>query len=159
MLFKSFFVVSGKGVSKNSSLMAFDKALVDAGIAQCNLVQVSSILPSGAKEINPADIKPGTITFTVLSREDGLQGKEITAGVAWARCKMDGRDTYGLVVEDHGKKTMEECKRDLKIKLEEMADARKMEIIKYSTEISNLKDIPEKSFGCVVSALIYASEG
>ncbi len=155
MLFKNFFVVSGRGTSSNSSLTAFDRALFEAGIAQCNLVSVSSILPAGAKEINPLDIKPGTVTFTVMSREYGCCGDEITAGIAWAHCKAGGKETYGLVVEDHGKKTVEECKRDLKIKLEEMAEARNMEIAKYCSEIATLKDIPEKNFGCAVAALIY----
>jgi hypothetical protein len=39
-----------------------------------------------------------------------------------------------------------------------MAEARKMTIVKYDSQISSLKDIPKKNFGCVVSALIYVPE-
>jgi arginine decarboxylase len=155
MLFKNFFVVSGRGVSKTSSLMAFDKALAEAGISQCNLVSVSSILPSGAKAVKPVEIKPGSITFTVLARADGVQGEEVTAGVAWACCKCRGKETYGIVAEDHGNKSKGECERDLKVKIQEMAEVRKMTIIKYDSKIVTIKEVPENSFGCAVAALIY----
>jgi len=158
MLFKNFFVVSGGGASRNSSLTAFDRALFKAGIAQCNLVQVSSILPEGAMQVKPAKIEPGSVTFTVMSREDGLHGEEITAGIGWAHCKVNGKDSYGIVVEDHGKKTVEECRRDLRIKLEEMAEARKMDIAEYDIEIAHMNDIPQNTFGCVAAALIYVNE-
>jgi len=155
MLFKNFFVVSGSGVSRTSGLMAFDKALAEAGIAQCNLVSVSSILPLNAKAVKPAGIKPGSITFTVLARADGVQGEEITAGIAWAHCKSRGEETYGIVAEDHGNKSKGECERDLKTKIGEMAEARKMTLVKYDSKIATLKEVPANSFGCVVSALVY----
>jgi len=156
MIFKRFFVVDGRGVSRTSDLMAFDKALFESGISQCNLVPVSSILPAESAEIAPIPITPGEITFTVLSREDGIAGEDITAGIAWAYCSKGGRKSYGIVAEDHGKKTREECERDLRIKINEMAYARGMEAVEYHSRISDLQDIPPKSFGCVVSALIYS---
>ena len=70
MILKKYFVVTGAGVSRTSPLTAFDRALADAGISQCNLVQVSSILPEGAEQVEPADITPGSITFCVLARCD-----------------------------------------------------------------------------------------
>jgi len=90
-----------------------------------------------------------------LARADGVQGEEITAGVAWAFCRCKGKETYGIVAEDHGNKSKEECERDLKIKIQEMAEARKMTVTQYDSEIATLKDIPDNSFGCVISALIY----
>jgi len=47
MVPKEFFVTSGKAFSATSELNAFDQALKNAGIAHCNLVQVTSILPKG----------------------------------------------------------------------------------------------------------------
>lgn len=155
MLFKRFFVVSGSGLSGSSSLMAFDRALLKAGIAQCNLVAVSSIIPLGAREVKPVSIKPGTVTFTVLSREDGVEGEGITAGIAWASCSVNGNETYGIVVEDHGRKTTVECRRDLKKKLGEMARARGIRVLKCSYEIASVKRVPDRKFGCVVAALVY----
>ncbi|MDD5111192.1 MAG: pyruvoyl-dependent arginine decarboxylase [Candidatus Altiarchaeota archaeon] len=155
MLLRRFFVVSGKGVSKNSGLMAFDRALHDAGVSQCNLVCVSSILPAGAKMIKPVEITPGSVTFTVLSREDGRGGEDITAGIGWVFCSRGGKDSYGLVVEDHGNKNAEECKRDIGRKLAEMADAREMTVAAFDTKIATLSGIPKNGYGCVVAALVY----
>jgi len=45
MIPKEFFVTSAKATSPVSELNAFDLALKNAGIAQCNIVPVSSILP------------------------------------------------------------------------------------------------------------------
>ena len=48
---KYFFVTGGTALSPVSTLNAFDEALMKAGIAQCNLVPVSSILPADAVEV------------------------------------------------------------------------------------------------------------
>ena len=48
---KKFFVSSGCAVSKVSDLNAFDKALLEAGIGELNIVSVSSILPIGAEQV------------------------------------------------------------------------------------------------------------
>ena len=94
---KKFFVVGGKGLSKVSKLNAFDMALKEAGISQCNLVPVSSILPRDIEEISPVQIEAGEITFVIMARQDGEGGEEISAGLAWART-----NDFGLVVEGHG---------------------------------------------------------
>ena len=46
-----FFVTSGKAVSKVSDLNAFDEALQNAGLAEQNIVSVSSVLPVGIKPV------------------------------------------------------------------------------------------------------------
>jgi arginine decarboxylase len=65
------FLTKGVGVHKDR-LASFELALRDAGIAHCNLVPVSSILPPGAKIIPRKKgiqlIKPGQIIHVVLSR-------------------------------------------------------------------------------------------
>src|SRR3989338_7155611 len=124
LLPKKFFLVSGSGISRISRLNAFDKALTDAGISQCNLVPVSSILPTDAKQVKYTRIKPGTITFCVLSRMDNESGKSIGAGVGLAMCKgIKTKEKFGIVAEDSGNKTEKELNRDIKEKLLEMAEA------------------------------------
>jgi len=155
MLYRNFFVVSGKGVSKTSPLNAFDAALVEAGIAQCNLVPVSSILPEGAVEVPPREIEIGSITFTVLARCEGSGGERIAAGVGWAfvRDPASGK-SYGMVVEDTGDRTGKNIGEDLRKKLLEMADARKVEIERWDKKIG-VMEVPKGCFGCVVAALVY----
>jgi len=152
MLFKKYFVAAGTGLSKTSKLNAFDNALMQAGISQCNLVPVSSILPEHAKQIEPINIEPGTITFTVLARADGDAGEAISAGLGWAQCV----DTYGIVVEEKGVKTKEEAERKIKLKIKEMTDNRRIQIKKQDQKIVSIK-VPEGQYGSAVVALIYTN--
>lgn len=147
---KKFFVVSGSGSSKISKLNAFDMALADAGISQCNLVEVSSILPKGCEEIEKISIEPGKITFAVISRADGKNGETISTGIAWGF----GNAKYGIVAEDHNQITERELKLNIKEKIEEMAKARgiKLEKVKIRTEGCTA---PKDGFGCAVAMLVY----
>ena len=151
MIPREFFVTSGKAVSSVSALNAFDRALTNAGIAQCNLVQVSSILPSECKEVALREIPAGSITHTVMARIDGTEGMTISAGVAWA---WENRRRYGLVVEAQGQMDQESLNATLDWKIKEMADTRKVEL----SDISHRTDVltvPLRNYGCVVAALVY----
>ena len=151
MIPKEFFVTSGKAVSPVSELNAFDLALKKAGIAQCNLVCVSSILPRECKEINKQNIEAGSITYSVLARMDGDEGTTIGAGIAWAWAKSK---KYGLVAEAHGymdKKALEET---LEWKIKEMAKIRGIKIGQIQMRIE-VQRVPMDNYGCVISALVY----
>ena len=56
MIAKEFTMTSGVGVS-DKKLPSFDKALLDAGVGNYNLVRLSSILPAGCVEVQVDDIK------------------------------------------------------------------------------------------------------
>ena len=151
MIPKEFFITSGKAVSPVSELNAFDLALKKAGIAQCNLVAVSSILPKSCEEINRHDIPAGCITYSVLARMDGEEGTAIGAGIAWAWAKSK---KYGLVAEAHGymdKKALEET---LDWKIKEMAKIRSIQIGPIQMKLESLR-VPMDNYGCVISALVY----
>lgn len=151
---KKFFVVSGKGESV-TSLNAFDTALIDAGIDQCNLVLISSILPPDAVYIsNPIPaITPGTITYTVLSRMDGEHEETIGAGLGWALGIRDNEMKMGIVAEDYGFKNHKDVERTTKTKLEEMARVRNLKVIEQSIKVESMK--VHKNYGCVLVALIF----
>jgi len=151
MIPKEFFITSGKAISPVSELNAFDLALKKAGIAQCNLVCVSSILPKGCVEIEKHNITAGSITYSVLARMDGDEGTTIGAGIAWAWAKSK---KYGLVAEAHGfmgKKALEET---LEWKIKEMAKIRGIQIGSIQKRMENLR-VPMDNYGCVLSALVY----
>ncbi|RLI92318.1 MAG: pyruvoyl-dependent arginine decarboxylase [Candidatus Altiarchaeales archaeon] len=145
---EKFFLTSGKGISEISLMNAFDIALVDSGIGQCNIVPVSSILPEGAEEIEPIPIEPGTITFTVLSRVQGTSGR-ISAGVGYALSNKE----FGIVAEDNNE-TEEEVRMGIQRKLHEMARVRRIKLGKIKIVTESLS-IPEGKFGCVLAALVY----
>ena len=155
LLPKKFFLVSGSGLSKISRLNAFDRALVDARIDQCNLVPVSSILPRDAMPVDYTYINPGTITFCVLSRIDNESVKSIGTGIGWAMCEgIKIKERFGIVAEDSGHKTDKELDDDIKKKLWEMAEARNMKIIEHKI-ITKCLNVPKNQFGSVIAALIF----
>jgi arginine decarboxylase len=95
-----------KGVGRHKErLQSFEAALRDAGIAQCNLVTVSSILPPRCQIIPQKRgvqlIEGGAITFTVLARADTDEsGRQIFASIGLAQ--PASRDQYGYLSEHHG---------------------------------------------------------
>ena len=68
---KKIFFTKGVG-SHRDELHSFERALRNAGIEKCNLVQVSSIFPPGCKMIPKSQglkhLVPGAITYCVMSR-------------------------------------------------------------------------------------------
>ncbi len=151
MIPREFFTTSGKAISPVSKLNAFDRALKNAGIAQCNLVPVSSILPPGCREAALKEMPAGSIIYTVMARMDGTEGMAVGAGIAWA---WEKTGKYGLVVEAHGQMDRKSLKATLEWNMKEMAKTREIEItdIKYQTE---LLTVPLNHHGCVIAALIY----
>jgi len=68
---KMFFT---KGVGRHKEyLQSFEMALRDAGIAEFNLVSVSSIFPPNCKRVSREDgkklLNPGQVVFTVMARQ------------------------------------------------------------------------------------------
>src|SRR2546422_11548618 len=77
-----FFVTSGKAVSKVSDLNPFDEALQNAGLAEQNIVSVSSVLPVGIKPVRRRDLPMAAITHCVLAQQRGGGGETVSAGIA-----------------------------------------------------------------------------
>lgn len=151
MIPKEFFVTSGKATSPVSSLNALDLALKKAGIAHCNLVPVTSILPRNCKEMERRTIPVGSITFAVTARMDGTEGTTIGAGIAWA---WEKNLEYGIVAESHGYMDQRALKETLERKIREMAKIREIEINGISYRMEVLR-VPMDNYGCVISSLVY----
>ncbi|MCE5276943.1 MAG: arginine decarboxylase, pyruvoyl-dependent [Planctomycetaceae bacterium] len=100
---KRVFFTKGTGKHRNK-LQSFELALRDAGIAECNLVRVSSILPPRCQIITKAkgvsQLVPGQVAFVVLSEESTNEpSRLIGAGVGLAQ--PANRDHYGYISEHH----------------------------------------------------------
>jgi len=150
---KKFFVTSGYGMNPESKLNAFDEALADSNVTQCNLVSVSSILPPDAEEIKPVYITPGTITFCVMARMDGAGGDRIGAGIGWAWGEKDGQK-YGMVAEYHGHSSKSYIEQKLKDTLARMAKVRSLNILSVNTKVESV-EVKEDMYGTVVVILVY----
>jgi len=147
---KAFFVTGGKAIGKVSRLNAFDLALKEAGIEQCNLVAVSSIIPPDCEETEPRNLPIGAITFVVLSKAEG-QGETVSAGIAWGK---DGTSGYGIVAEAYGCMDEAVTKKRLDAKVQEMAKIRNIKLINVKQRIETI-DVPKNCYGCAVAALVY----
>jgi len=85
-------------------LSSFEEALRDAGIAQYNLVTVSSIFPPKCRLISRAQgnkyLKPGQVVFCVMARSDTNEPHRLIAasiGIAIPR----NTEHYGYLSEHH----------------------------------------------------------
>jgi arginine decarboxylase len=101
---KRVFLTKGIGRHKYH-LKSFEEALRKAGVAQQNLVQVSSIIPPNCKIISCTEglkeLVPGAISFCVMARADTNEnGRIISTSVGMAVPKS--RDKWGYLSEVHG---------------------------------------------------------
>jgi len=103
MIPEKIFFTKGVGVHKDK-LASFEAALRNAGIEQCNLVYVSSILPPNCKIISKeAGLKllmPGQITYCVMARnETNEPNRLVSAAIGVAN--ITDKDKYGYLSEHH----------------------------------------------------------
>lgn len=150
MIPKAFFVTGGKAIGKVSKMNAFDLALKNAGIANCNLVKVSSIIPPNCKETPPKKIPVGSITYAVISKADGREGR-ISAGIAWG---FATEKNFGIVAEAYGSINESITRRILNERIQEMANTRRINLCNVKYRIETL-DVPKGCYGCAVVALVY----
>lgn len=99
-------VATGAGAGP-TELAAFDAALRDAGIANFNLIYLSSVIPPGSDveiSVDGGVRVPGTWgdRLYLVAAEERLSepGAEAWAGIGWVQSEHDGR---GLFVEHHGR--------------------------------------------------------
>ncbi|HNV26457.1 MAG TPA: arginine decarboxylase, pyruvoyl-dependent, partial [Nitrospira sp.] len=97
------FLTRGVGVHKEK-LAAFEQALRSAGVAYCNLVSVSSILPPHCKILprkrGEKFLNPGEITFCVMARSETNERNRLISASIGLAIPTD-RDTYGYLSEHH----------------------------------------------------------
>ena len=154
MISKEFFIVKGIGISEKSEVNAFDAALIDAGLGNSNIITVSSIIPPFANEINPKKIEDGSMVFTVLGKNSGISKDQISVGLTWGWAE-NKEEKIGLVVTAKQNFIDNDLlEKLLKEKINEMATARRMELLSYKTQKSSLI-IPENKYGCVIVVFVY----
>ena len=95
-----------KGVGRHKyQLKSFELALRKAGVAQQNLVTVSSILPRGCKIISSTKgagyLDPGAISFCVMARADTNEHGRLVASSIGIAVPKD-KKKWGYLSEVHG---------------------------------------------------------
>jgi arginine decarboxylase len=101
---KKVFLTRGVGVS-STKLGSFEEALRDAGVAYCNLVEVSSIFPPGAelveREEGVKELRAGQIVFCVMSRLSSCEPSRRIASSVGLAIPKDRASWHGYLSEHH----------------------------------------------------------
>jgi arginine decarboxylase len=100
---RKIFMTAGVGKHREK-LSSFEMALRSAGIAQFNLVRVSSIFPPHAKLISAREgsklLKPGQILYVVMSENATNEPHRLVAASVGVAIPRD-RAQYGYLSEHH----------------------------------------------------------
>jgi len=151
---------SGRGVGP-TKLAAFDAALNDAGIANYNLLILSSVVPTGAHiiehdgHINVA--MPGgwgDRLYVVMARNSVSEpGQQAWAGIGWVQ---DAKTGKGLFVE-HAGDTEQSVREDITQSLKALTKTRNMDLgpIHMKVEGVECADAPAS---VIVTAVYQASD-
>src|SRR5207244_10526844 len=87
-----------------AKLASFEQALRSAGVAYCNLVSVSSILPPNCRIIprkrGKRLLNPGEITFCVMARSETNERNRLISASVGVAIPTD-RHSYGYLSEHH----------------------------------------------------------
>jgi arginine decarboxylase len=79
---KNYLICAGNGKGQ-SELTSFDDALKNSGIANYNIVKVSSILPKNAMKREKVEIEEGNVLYTAFSAiSSNKKGDVISAAIA-----------------------------------------------------------------------------
>lgn len=132
-------ISSGSAIGR-SKINAYDKALIDAGIGDLNLVEISSILPPGCKIVELPIIEPGTIVECVIS---SASFRKIEVGdencVSSAIVIAMSKNGLNAICESSGIKSEERTLNDAKNKANEMLKYRGLDLKNIISESSSVK--------------------
>lgn len=149
-------ICKGTGSGK-TTLSAFDNALMNAGIANYNLIYLSSVIPKGSKITNEerkTSIEEyGNKLYTVMSRYNQIiKGKEAWAGIGW----IQEEQGMGLFVEHHGESKNEVIEL-IKNSLDDMRQYRSFKYGQIKYEIAGIKC--DGNPVCAIVSAVFRSEG
>ncbi len=142
-----------------TELSAFDQALVHAGVANFNLIYLSSVLPPNSKVHIADKTKPerpegtwGDRLYVVMAQKRTSQrNQEVWAGIGWIQ---DPKTKQGLLVEHEGHSEAE-VRADIRHSLEALAANRGMEFSAPRMHVvgSKCTDLPT----CALAVAVFES--
>lgn len=151
------YIISSTG-SGTTELSAFDKTLLNVGIANTNLIPLSSVIPPNPKIVFQSpdieETKFGNRLYLVISRNStSINGKTVSAGIGWV---IEKENKFGLFVE-HEAETKEEVRKLIERSLQNMMGNRsEYAFSDIETEITEVKCIKEPV--CAISCAVYSLE-
>jgi arginine decarboxylase len=138
-------------------LAAFDAALMDAGVADHNLLCLSSVIPPNSvitrEKYRMPPVDYGRRLYVVMSEmRQSEPGRQAHAGIGWIQESEGGR---GLFVELHDE-DLGQLEHDLNVTLEAMRGIRTLEYGPVQTAISSRTCLERPV--CALVAAVYACE-
>ena len=145
-----FILTVGLGTG-SSSLNSFDAALYSSGVANYNLVRVSSILPAKAIEKNEISIQEGSVLHTAYAAETtNINGDIISAAIAVGVPTDDSH--VGVIMEFSGHCSKEEAEGQVVAMVDEAMKLRGYQVKEIKHQAVEAKGISEK-FTTVFAAI------
>ncbi len=159
-------IVISRGLGTGgTTLSAFDGALAAAGIANLNLLCLSSVIPPGARVrcgsrcdalVAFPEVEWGDRLYCVLAESRTAEpGQEAWAGIGWWQDPDDG---HGVFVEHHGHDE-DEVTTDLELTLRECVErrGRSLDEGSWQTAINGARCVDRPICALVVAT--YATQG
>lgn len=152
-------VAAGTGEG-HTTLSAFDAALRAAGVANYNLIQLSSIIPPGAEVMvadGPIADQPGKwgdrLYVVKADKRVETEGEEAWAAIGWVQ---DPETGMGLFVEHEGG-SKDTVSRKVEVSLEDLQRNRNMDLGEMCMKVAGITydDVPV----CALVVAAYQAEG
>ncbi len=145
---KAISVVAGSGEGR-TELTAFDRALMDAGIANMNFLRVTSILPAGVEVIAIRKFTPGTLTPAVYARiASHAPGERIVAAIGVGI----SRGAHGVIMEHTQVGTARDAEDTVRAMVEEAMAFRELRV---DDIVVACKAHVVRGVGCAVAAVVF----
>ncbi|MEW6447243.1 MAG: arginine decarboxylase, pyruvoyl-dependent [Bacillota bacterium] len=131
-------------------LTAFDKAIFKAGVGNCNLIKVSSILPPRSRLDNNINLIPGAlvpIAYGFITSD--IPGEVISAAAAVGLAQDP--DSYGIIIEHSGRAPGNEIKAKTIRMVEEAFSFRSLPLKQIIVECVEHKVIKQ---GCAFAGVV-----
>ena len=139
-------LVAGSGEG-HTPLTAFDRALLQAGIGNVNIIRVSSILPSGAVYKPDLQIPPGSLVPSAYGYIASEQPGSIIAAAVGVGIAEDG---FGVIMEHAGFLKKEEAEQIVCLMVQEAFKVRGLTIAEFKSASAEHR---VKKAGCALAAV------
>ncbi len=149
-------VRTGRGTGR-TRLSAFDAALREAGVADLNLVTLSSVVPPGSTVVEshePLEHRHGDRLWCVLASAGAEQhGEVVWAGLGWARDAVSGA---GVFVEHHSG-SEESLRTQISLSLEDLCASRGWVGVESRTVVASARCVDDPV--CALAVAAYEVQG
>ena len=152
MLAKHYVMKTGVGASK-SALVSFDKALLNSGVGNYNLVRLSSILPAKCQKTGKVDLTEGSLLPTAYSTISSNNLGDILVSVIGVGFPVN-KDKVGVIMEYSAiGKTANEAVDILKNMIVEAFETRNWALdrieLDYASAVVDNKNETKTTFACI----------